>query len=392
MTPDTHAGAGPVARGRVTIAAKADPRSRADATSKADPLAEQRARAQAMSKADARNFAIAEGSNDADSYELVPEDETEGEPLPISDQFADGWEDAEHDPSTPNDDWVSDAWPFSRMRRPIIQFFEAEDGALHYRVADRNNWTQARLSHFGKDIEYRETMHDSFARDLLDNQAAAIKASSARDAYRLAKHIKGSSYISKSRDELIGCPWGVAPLQLLLKWPPKPANDYDKMAVYNELFDLILARFCYLKSNGHDVLSYERLLALPQDITIDREPFDNYCEYLKATHPCAEDATLMPLARGEPTFLVKIALSSDNAADSLVKVTHIINMLVSVYRHQIELLRRSARHWTDDAIKSYGDLWSTVNGERGMEVARFAVAGWEPERGKDWYLVGESDE
>ena len=392
MTADAHAGAGPVARGRVTLAARADPTSRAEATSKADPLAEKRARAQAMSRADARNFAIAEGSNDVDSDELVPDIENEGEALPISDQFADGWEDAEHDPSTPNDDWVSDAWPFSRRRRPIIQFFRAEDGALHYQVANRNHWAHARMQYLG-DIEYRETKHNSFARELLDHQAAAIEASSARDAYRLAKHIKGSSYTSKSRGELIGCLWGTAPLQFLLKWPPKSADDYDKMDVYNNLFDLMLARFRYLKSSGWDASSREQLLALPEKVTINRKPYASYLAYLDATQPEADQ-----LADGEPTFLTRIALRNDKEWASvprpLAKYTHIINKLVSVHRHQIELLRRHVRNWTDDSIRSHDDLCHTVTKEfgRGMEVAHFAVAGWEPAQGKDWYLVEERDE
>ena len=362
-----------------------------------------------MVKADARNFVIAQGLNDVENDELFPKYEIDSD-LPPSEQFADGWEDAEHDAPNPNDDWVSELPRSALKRRPIIQFFKTEDGILDYRLADRNSWVPARVLNFGQDITYRETKHDEIARHLLDNQESAIEAANGRTAYRVAKSIEwpdniSSSYRTKSGGELIGCLWGSVPLHFLLQWPPERALGYNKIEVYNELFDLMLARHSYLMSNGRNAQRFEQLLALPRNIRINRKRFDSYCTYLNATRDSSHDTIDTKLARGEATYLVKMALGRDEVWNSLpddkrkkdpiealAKVAPVVHELVSRHRYEVESLRRSALCWTDDTIVSHGVSLGTKNAKRGKELVRFAVAGWEPALGEDWYLAGESIE
>ena len=359
-----------------------------------------------MGDTDVRNHAIAEGLNQPETDVHIPEygDDTES---PLSDLYPDGWEDAEHDPAMSVDDWLDDSWRLSRNRRPIIRFFTVTNGALEYRLAERNRWAQARAVHVGKDITFREIEHHLLAQDLLHNQAPAISASDPRAAYRVAKRISGSSYRTKSRSELIECLWGSAPLQFLTKWPPEPAQHCEKLTIYDELFNLLFARFSYLITDGNNPLSRKRLLSLPQDIKIDKRTYVSYLSYLEDAHKYSNSSKCIPLGRGEGLFLVRMALRDDqiwneldeeideegdhkeNAVKSTAKVTATINELVSTHRYCIEALRRSPHNWTDDTLKSFENLSHIVKGNRGMEVTRFAIAGWEPEHGNDWYIVRE---
>ena len=375
-------------------------------------------------------------------HDVHPSEDDDTEP-PISDLWPDGWEDAEYDPVQPTSDWGDD--PSTAMlgrRRPSIYFFRTTTGKLDYRLTHRSTWVQLNMPHLvdphpkGRyqlsPVLRREQRLHLLAEYLIRNQSEAISAPDSRRAYRCMEYTtikqvknrikslqeeRDSSWISRYNSELISCPWGTVPFHFFVQWAPDPTRVwdkeiekyvridlYDKIDVYNELFNLILARFCYVHSNGQDSSSRERLEALEDDkhdnappletrITIGKRSYTDYVQFLEDSRRPTDPTQVVSR---DSTFLAKMSLRTDQtwaareselqktAVEALAPSVKVVKELVDGQRFRIAALQRCYRDWHDRALKFHG---LSQQFERGKELTRFAIAGWEPERGKDWYLV-----
>lgn len=421
---------------------------RALETGEPKPTPESKARdfTKPMTKSHALHEIIEDVEAEPDN-DVHPSGDDDDAKLPISDHWPDGWEDAEYDPVEPTSDWEDDpsAAMFGR-RRPSIYFFRTTTGELDYRLTHRSTWVQMNMSHLAdrdpknkfqlSPVLRREQRLHLLAEYLIENQSAAISAPESREAYRRMEYTtikqvkdkirslyneRDSSWVSRYNSELIVCPWGTVPFHFFVQWAPDPNTTrvedntiqkkkhvkvYNKIDVYKEYFDLILARFCYLDSNGTDSSSRERLEALKDDyqpplgeappgtkIGIGKRRYTNYVQFLEdslrradSTHVVTRDNTFLAnmSLRTDPTWHEQEPKLQEAAIEALASSAKVVKELVSGQRVRIAALQRCSRDWHDHAFKSRG---LSQQFERGKELTRFAIAGWQPERGKNWYLV-----
>ena len=324
-----------------------------------------------MPAALAARVAIAQVSASPESTSPGYEDHHEPD---ISDGFPDGWEGDEPDPARPIDDEIDDATPANQARRPIIEFFTDARGELGYRVAARHPAVQAQLGQFGSETSFREWRHDRLAQLLIDTQPEAIAANGPHQAYNLlvpmtqtaiadrvtrSEKPGASTWISRNRDELIGCPWGTVPLDFFT-W----GIEEQKAKEYQQLLDIV--------------------------------------------HSDHTGASAASLARA--------ALGNDVDPSTVERLRKLVPLASELHQQgfRVEALRRSCVRWHDAAVKPYVPAGAaggeadrrpgTANGAqnddddanderlhrllrgRGTELYRFAIAGWEPEGGDRWFL------
>ena len=294
----------------------------------------------------AARAAIASASAVPDSDDPDYDDDHEPD---MSDGWPDGWEDQEPDPERPIDDEAGASVPVSRKRQPIISYHRTASGGLGYRVAARHPDVQAQSNLFGAEAALRESRHQKLAEFLLVEQWDAIAARGPRDAYRslipLAQNViaytvtpeeGGSSWVSRSRDEVVECPWGTVPLDFFT-WG------------------------------------------------IERSKADEYQKLLDAARLAPSDAS--------PRSVARSALrdgATDKEVDRLRKLVPLALELWHQRRRLAELRQcRSCRRWHNDGIRVTPGPEGAENDrrlarlleKRGGNLYRFAIAGWEPEGG-----------
>ena len=308
--------------------------------------------------------------NEPDVEDFDSDDELEDDYEPdMSDGFADGWEGDESDPSSPIDDDQEAPVSFLGRSRPVVEFFKDAQRELAWRVAARPSSTQAQSSQLGSQPQLFGSRLERLAAFLIENQAPAIAATGPSEAYRLLRPMtqeytagrvtpenRSDSWVSKGRDQLILCPWGTVPLQFFA-W----GITHDKVRVYQSLLDLLYERFVSHRPAKFNQSEYARLA-----VTMASQEKEDIAVHV-----------------------------SDGSVRKLVPIAW---ELVSRQRFRLAALRGSWESWHDDAIlpdanrddaPELHQLDNPLNDlfkDRGVEMYRFAIAGWQPAAGDKWFL------
>jgi len=256
----------------------------------------------------------------------------------IGDGWPDGWEDSEPDPAHPIDD-ADGAVRAPRRRRPAIEFFKRADGGLEHRVALGH--PSARSGALKGESSWLEEWRDRLARVLIYSQPAAIGARTPREAYLCLTRMRqnyiaiqadvSEEWLSRHRADLISCPWGTVPLQFFT-W----GIEQSKAEHFQRLLDSVL------------------------------------------DDPDASNSRLSRDAAGDESLRKLVPLA---------RVLHDPGFRVA-------RLRRNSCLWHDDAVAgsasdSEGDQDTRLREalkDRGMELYRFAIAGWKPKGGELWFM------
>ncbi|MCY3785957.1 MAG: hypothetical protein OXG47_04420 [bacterium] len=283
------------------------------------------------------------------------------------DMVPDGWEDEEPDAPTAFDEASPTASGRTAPPTAVLEFF-VRPGPLSD-VAVEVNAPLPQEHHLGvaglplvqaEWLERRRHL-EAVGVCILNRQLPAIQSTDPRHAYRSLRPMtnadlnesagtRGSGWASRNRTAPVACPWGLVRLEFFT-WGIGPG----RVAVYEALLNAVLI-------DG----------AAGGDTAIARDARDQAIAALETSSDSAlRQSTLSEQARTQLPAL-----------DSVRKLVSVARSLgapqTSAY---IATLRRDSLFWSDDLIGANAMLASSLS-DRGLQLARFAVAGWEG--GKQW--------